>query len=450
MTFINILLGLIGLGIVVFFHELGHFLAARLVGINVDAFSIGWGSPILKKKIGMTEYRIGMFPIGGYCKMQGDSDHNNEAYENVQKGIVPQKGSYLAASPQARILVSFAGPFFNILFAIILLSVLWGIGGIQFPASDNRIILHSEITNEIYPADTAGLKTGDRIIKIRNKEITYFHEIIDSIIFSSKKIIPITIERDGNIIHLEITPALEKSSGARRIGVLSWTDPVIGSILENSIAERAGLLPGDRIISVNGKTVRNSHDFIIISILNTGELIVEYERDNNRDFVSFSVQGMENEIVSLWENKYYHTPKLSIPAAIVKGIQDGYITTIRYISGLRLLFMGIDLTQAVSGPIRITYMMGETATHSFGIGVGTGIRSILNFLALISIALGVMNLLPLPIIDGGMIILFLVEMIRRKPAHPKFISVFQTCGFIIIFGLIILALFGDIMFFIRR
>ena len=128
MLIVQIALGLVGLGIVVFFHELGHFLAARLVGINVEAFSIGWGNPILKKKIGTVEYRLGMFPLGGYCKMQGDSDYNNEAYLNIQKGIKPEKGSYHAATPLARILVCFGGPFFNLVFAILLLSVLWGIG----------------------------------------------------------------------------------------------------------------------------------------------------------------------------------------------------------------------------------------------------------------------------------------------------------------------------------
>jgi regulator of sigma E protease len=112
--------------------------------------------------------------------------------------------------------------------------------------------------------------------------------------------------------------------------------------------------------------------------------------------------------------------------------------------------MGIDLTKAVSGPVRITYLMGETATQGFGQDVGTGFRSFFNLIALISIALCVMNLLPLPILDGGMIILFFVEMIRGKPIPPKAVSVFQTCGMIIIFGLMALALFGDIMFFVNR
>jgi regulator of sigma E protease len=112
--------------------------------------------------------------------------------------------------------------------------------------------------------------------------------------------------------------------------------------------------------------------------------------------------------------------------------------------------MGVNLTQAASGPVRITYMMGDMAAQGFGQGLGIGLRSIADFLALISIALCVMNLLPLPILDGGMIALFLVELIRGKPAHPKAISVFQACGMVIIFGLMIFAVFGDILYFVRR
>ena len=120
MLIVKILLGILGLGIVVFVHELGHFIAARLVGIHVEAFSIGWGNPILKKKIGDVEYRIGMFPLGGYCKMKGENEFQ-EAYENKKNAITPETGSFFAVSPWRRIIVSFAGPFFNLLFSAVAL-----------------------------------------------------------------------------------------------------------------------------------------------------------------------------------------------------------------------------------------------------------------------------------------------------------------------------------------
>jgi len=448
MLFLKILLGLLGLGVVVFVHELGHFLAARLVKIRVEAFSIGWGNPLLKKKIGDVEYRLGMFPVGGYCKMKGETDYN-EAWNNMKNGVKPEEGSYLAASPAARILVSFAGPFFNLIFAIILLCFIWGFG-FEIKTLDNRIVLASEVTNEIYPADSAGLKTGDRIVEINGKEISYYHEVQENIALNAQKALPIKVERDGFLHSMQITPALDKSSGAGKIGVYFWTDPVIDSVAQGSPAQRAGLLPGDIITQANDSAVLNTVDIIKIIEDNPKQLVLDFKRNGVINRAVFSDNDIESELGISWKVITYRTPNLSIPAALVKGVKEGYKTLVVSITSLRLLFKGIDLTQAVSGPVRITYMMGDMAAQGFGQGVGTGLRFLLDFIALISVALCVMNLLPLPILDGGMIILFLVEMIRRKPAHPRVISVFNACGMAIIFSLMAFALFGDIMYFIRR
>jgi len=450
MLLVKILLGLLGLGIVVFIHELGHFLAARLMKIKVEAFSIGWGKAILKKKIGDVEYRLGMFPIGGYCKMKGDSDYNNEAYEKISQGIKPEEGTYHAASPLARILVCFAGPFFNLIFAAIILSFIWGIG-FEINTLPNKIVLYSEITpDEIYPADEAGLLTGDRIIAINGQRTDYYHEIREAILLNPNKTLDITVERDGRFLTLDVTPALDKSSGAGRIGILFWADPVIENVTLESPAYRAGLLPGDIVISANGEIIRNTLDLVKIKEQSDDDLLLVYQRDGFLNETILSAEDLTGELGLSWASIQYRTPNLSVPAAVAKGFSESMRTLIISVKSLRLLFMGIDLTNAVSGPVRITYMIGETAAQGFGQGVGSGLRSTAEFIALISIALCMMNLLPLPIIDGGMILLFLVEWIRKKPAHPKAIAVFQTCGMVIIFGLLVLAVFGDIMFFIRQ
>jgi len=441
MLLLKIILGLAGLGIVVFIHELGHFLAARLVKIDVEAFSIGWGKPVLKKKLGTVEYRLGMFPVGGYCKMKGETDYQ-EAWEEREKGVIPEKGSYHAAHPAARILVCFAGPFFNFLFAAILLSFLWGIG-FDIQTLGNKIILASEITpGEVYPADTAGFKTGDRIIGIDGKKVSYYHEIQENIAVNPNKPLNVTVERDGRNIQLEVTPSLEKSSGAGKIGVSFWTDPVIESVKNGSPAEKAGLMPGDVVIAANGQPVRNSVDLGRALDKEPDSLVLDYERNGVKGQAVFNSQDIKDEIGFSWAYINYHTPNLSVPEAVAKGVKESFNTLNLSIKSLRLLFMGIDLTQAVSGPVRITYMMGDMAVKG-------GLRMFTELIVLISIALCIMNLLPLPVIDGGMILLFLVEWIRGKPANPKAISVFQTCGIVIIFCLMFFALFGDILYFVR-
>ncbi|MDR3019653.1 MAG: site-2 protease family protein [Treponema sp.] len=447
MLIIKILLGLFGLGVVVFIHELGHFLAARLVKIDVEAFSIGWGKPVLKKKIGNVEYRLGMFPLGGYCKMKGVSDHE---ITYTQNGEQPEVGSYLAASPAARILVCFGGPFFNLIFAILLLSLLWGIG-FSVNTLENRIVLSSEIIKgEVFPADTAGLQTGDRVVEIEGQPITYFHEMLENIALNPNKELAMTVERDGRLINLSVTPYLDKTSGAGRIGVYSWTDPVIESVQNASPAEREGLLPRDIITSANGIPLHNTMELYKILDDNPYELVLEYNRGGVSGQARFSKEDMESQLGFSWAVINYRSAPLSLPKAVAKGTSESWKTLTVSVKSLRLLFMGIDLTQAVSGPARITYMIGEAATHGFEQGIGAGLRSIMEFLALISVALCVMNLLPIPILDGGMIILFLIELIRGKPAPPKALSILHGFGMLVIFGLIIFALFGDVMYFIRR
>ncbi|MDR3166955.1 MAG: site-2 protease family protein [Treponema sp.] len=452
MMIIKIVLGLLGLGVVVFVHELGHFLAARLVGIGVEAFSIGWGSPIFKKKIGDVEYRIGMFPIGGYCKMRGDNEFQ-EAYENSRNAVNPVKGTFYGTHPLGRIVVSFAGPFFNLLFAILVFSVIWGVG-FEVTTLENRIVLISDINGgERYPADAGGLLTGDRIVEINGKPIANYHDIQENIAVNPEKTLALKVEREGKKLDLLVTPELDKSTGAGKIGVYFWTDPVVSAVAAGSPAAIAGLREGDRILKVNGKDF--PHTVALLRILQDqpSVLSLEAERDGRpftADLVLSYTDAGAADIGLAYKTIQYRTPVLNPVAAILKGAGETWKTLVVSLQSLTLLFRGIDLTQAVSGPVRITYMVGDIAAEGFGQSFGTGVSSVANFLALISIALCVMNLLPLPILDGGMILLFLIELVKGHPLPPRAIYAFQAVGVVLIFGLMIFAVFGDILFLVRR
>jgi regulator of sigma E protease len=452
MTFIKILLGLAGLGIVVFVHELGHFLAARLMGIDVEAFSIGWGKPVLKKTIRGVEYRLGMFPLGGYCKMRGENEFQ-EAWENRQKEVAPVKGTFFGAGPFRRIVVSFAGPLFNLIFAVLVLSVIWGFG-FEVNTLSNRIILASEINpDQSFPADEAGLKTGDRITVINGKQTPYYHDIQENIAVNPEKSLSLTVDRGGETLNFAVRPSLDKSTGAGKIGVYFWTEPVIEALTEASPAAAAGLLPGDRLLRINGETVSHTMDLVKILENNPSTLSVDYQREGREQTATVLPVYSENRMGDLgiiYSSIRYRTPLLSPFAALAKGAAESWKTLVVSLRSLGLLFRGIDLTQAVSGPVRITYMVGDIAAQGFGQSFSTGIRSMADFLALISIALCIMNLLPLPVLDGGMIVLFIVEAVKRKPLHPRAISAFQTAGAVLIFGLMIFAVFGDILYLVRR
>jgi regulator of sigma E protease len=452
MLLAKILLGLVGLGAVVFIHELGHYIAARLVGIEVEAFSIGWGKPILKKKVRGVEYRLGIFPIGGYCKMKGDNEFR-EAYENSANAIPRTKGSFYGVSPLRRIIVAAAGPGFNLIFAVLVLSILWGIG-FEVQTLDNRIVLVSDIEpGETYPADQGGLRTGDRIIDINGKPVANYHDIQELIATNPEKDLPLRALRDGEVVDLMVRPALDKSSGAGKIGVYFWSEPVISAVAEGSPADIAGLREGDRITRINGEDF--SYTVALFRILRDRPRIlqVEYER-NGRALqtglvMRYTDAGAEDIGLS-YQSISFRSPRLSPAGALAKGAREAGKTFVLSVKSLALLFRGIDLTQAVSGPVRITYMVGDIAAEGFTRSFGAGLSSMVNFLALISIALCIMNLLPLPVLDGGLIILFVVEIIKRKPLHPRFVGAFQTVGVVLIFGLMLFAVFGDILFLTRR
>ena len=452
MLIYRILLGILGLGIVVFVHELGHFIAARLMKIDVEAFSIGWGKAILKKKVGAVEYRLGLFPMGGYCKMRGDGEYE-DAYEKSKQGIPAESGTFFAAHPFKRIVACAGGPLFNLFFAVLVLAVIWGVG-FEVNTLSNRIILASDIVpGSRNPADDAGLLTGDRIIEINGRRTETFHDVQEIIATNPGQELPVRVERNGEVLNLSVHPQMDRSTGAGRIGVYFWTDPLIERIAEGSPAEIAGLRKGDRILRVNGSDLPHSMALFEILDERPPTLEIEFLREGQNSFATLIPIYNEAGALGLgitWEAVRYQNPRLSPPLALAKGASETWKTLALMVRSFALLFQGVDLTQAVSGPVRITYMVGDVAVEGFSQSFLTGISSMASFLSLISIALCVMNLLPLPILDGGVILLYLVEGFRRKLAHPKFISAFQAVGVVLIAGLMVFALFGDILYLANR
>jgi regulator of sigma E protease len=450
----GILLGLFGLGIVVFVHEAGHFLAAKAVGIEVEAFSIGWGRPLFSKTIGRTDYRIGMFPIGGYCKMKGEELFRKALAEKADH-IEAEKGSLFSVTPIKRIFTYAAGPLSNLLFAMIVLSIIW-YAGFTFHTFENRIVLLSDYPSlfgdELNPADQAGLKTGDRIIKINNTDIDHYADIQETLAPLAEREITITVSRNNREVLLTVTPALDTSTGIGRIGVSAWIEPTIASVQEDSAAYLAGLEPGDTIISADGLPVFHYLDLYAALESSPGKIEIEYRRENS---VSSSIlipdydeSGAPVLGVS-FSGLTIRSEKLSLPASFLKGSGEAVGSFFLTIKGIKSLFSGVSARDAVSGPIRITYMLGEVAGRGFNESFGTGLSTLFRFLSLISVALCFGNLLPIPALDGGLILLSFVEIFRGRQVSPKAFYRFQTIGFFIIIMILIFTTFGDITYLMK-
>ncbi len=465
MIVVNILVGLVGLGMVIFVHELGHLIAAKLVGIDVEAFSLGWGRKLVGKTWKGTEYRISVFPVGGYCKMKGERSYTVALEENRTE-IPREEGSFFAAAPWKRIVALLAGPAANILLAIVILSVVWYVG-FTTESYENRIILASEHQEQAVqtdaaernPADAAGLQTGDVIVRMDDQQVDSYADIQQIVAQNALTPLPIVVDRDGLQYQLTLTPALDAETGAGYIGVYPWVDPKVAQVQSGSPAEQAGIQPGDVIRSVAGTPVRNSMDIGVslaeatfpfsVTVVRKNELI-ELSVPVSADDAQPEPAGASPVLGVAFETVQIPSPDLNILQAVGRGTVESVRILATSVRSLRLLFQGVRLTSAVAGPVRISYYIGNVATSGFAVGFGVGVRAVANFLALLSVVLFFMNLLPIPVLDGGQIILAGVEWIRGKSPHPKVVYRYQLIGGIVVFAILFFALFGDILFLAGR
>ena len=246
----TIVYGILALGLIIFIHELGHFLAARACGVKVESFSIGMGPVLVHKKIKDTDYRLSLIPLGGYCGMKGQKDLDFSTEELPPEAL--ESDSFYGVSPFKRIIIAFAGPFFNFLFAILAYTII-AITGYTFYTTESRVLMADEIYPDIYSAASkAGLKSGDKIIQINDKAIQYFSEISSFVALHPDEKLSITVLRNDEKLTFDVTSTMDKDTGAGKIGVMNFVEPVIKSVEENSEAFTAGLKENDIIIKCNG------------------------------------------------------------------------------------------------------------------------------------------------------------------------------------------------------
>jgi len=243
---LTVIYGLLGLSIVVLIHELGHFVAARSLGIEVEAFSIGMGPKLLGFTRGGTEWRISAFPLGGYCRMKGEEGFK-QALERKLAHIPAEKGSFYGEPAWKRILILLAGPSFNLVFAALLFAIV-ALVGLRIETLPNRIVLASDYpllsaqsSGEPSPALAAGLKTGDWIVGIDGKPVNDYSDLQDLVSVNAQKELLFDVERSGSRLLLPVRPRLDKDSGQGLIGVYAWAEPLVASIAPGSSAAIAGI-----------------------------------------------------------------------------------------------------------------------------------------------------------------------------------------------------------------
>ncbi len=364
------LYGLLCLFFLILFHEFGHFLAAKLFGVKVESFSVGFGPILLHKKINGTDYRLSLFPIGGYCGMKGEKDFQN-AIEAKLPEIKADKDSLYGIHPIKRAIIGFAGPFFNFLFAFFAYSLIAGIG-YKYYTYSNKILINENITSSV--AKDAGLESGDIITSINGKKTNDFSDLIQEISLHPDEDLVLIIDRNGQKINFTLHSEMDKSTGSGKIGIAADTS----KILEKE-SERYSFFP-----------------------------------------------------------------------AIGHGFIESCNSVGLTIKSIGLLFKGVELDKAVSGPARVTEMLGSTVKEGFSAGFRQGLIALLSLMAIISISLFIMNLLPIPVLDGGLILIAIIEIIIHKKINPKIQYYIQFIGLAFIAVLFIIGLQGDIKYFLHK
>lgn len=441
---------IVAVGFLVIVHEFGHFWVARRLGFKVLRFSIGFGNPLVRKTVGRdrTEIVVAPIPMGGYVKML-DEREGPVAPEDLPR-------SYMRRPPWQRILVLFAGPAFNILFAIL---VLWGMFWVNGTTSKRALV--SEVT-AASPAARAGLARGDEITAIDGNVVTdqqdVLFDLLDSVLaHGSAQLAVRTPEGASRTLDLAVSNPLQRKRLAELsnlLGVLGFElqgpviAPVIGAVKPGEPAARAGLRAGDRILAVDGRAVHDFADVAHYIPAIPGKTVeIRYARGGAEHTATVTVETLENGGVKqpgigvLSVNAHYPQGlivhrALSPPAALAAAANEAWDLTAVQGRLIWRMVLGQVSLKNLSGPIGIAQYAGESAQE--------GVASFLSFLVLISLAIALFNLLPIPILDGGQIVFQAAEWVKGSPLSERTQAFGQQIGIALLVLLLGVAIFNDV------
>lgn len=430
------------LGFCITIHEIGHFLFAKLFGIPVEKFSIGYGPPILRKRIGETDFRIAYFPLGGYVKMAGEEEGvilkknegeaESDRAQNEESSPTPISSSqpgFYEAPVYKRILVVFSGPFFNIVSAFVVLLCVFALYGLVVNPYMNIIV-----DKDSYYA-SIGLQTGDSITAINHREVKTWEELW-TIATEEKEEVILTVVR--NTEEVAVTALLSEDSA----GLRPLVPPILGPLKQNGPADKAGMFQGDRILEIDQNEITSWEEMVsIVRLARKKPLNITWQHGDSIKTASITPASFYDPISRDTIGQIgvfipYGRQYLSIDQILVLGFQR----TGELISRMLHIFYQLITRQIparqLGGPIAIFKLSAESAQWGF--------EHLLGLLVIISINLGLINLFPIPALDGGHIVIALIEAIRRKRFSRRTRGVIQQVGYAIIFLLIIFVTFNDI------
>lgn len=448
---LTVLAFILTLGILVTVHEYGHFQVAKWCGVKVLKFSIGFGKPLWSRKVGSDEmeFIIAAIPLGGYVKMLGE-----DSAANAEESISQDMSRALSRqSVGKRMAIVLAGPFANLLLAVILYWMLFMMGVVGMKPIVGKVLDNS-------PAAVVKISAGEMIQKINGKNVTTWQDVRWILLNESLKRNSVEIQsiNDRKEIHLyqldvsDIDYEDVEHDILVKLGLIIYQPDIparIGEIVKNSPAEIALLKAGDLVLALNNKKVDNWESFVQEIRLHPGKplKIMVLREDKELYFTVTPESVVENNktigrIGATFKmdqsklDKFFVTTHYSITGAFAKAVEKTWDTAALSLKMLGNMILGNVSWKGMSGPVTIASYAGQSANM--------GIKVFIGFLALISISIGVLNLLPIPILDGGHFMYYMVEFFTGRPVSEAVVGVGQRLGFFILGCMMILALYNDI------
>jgi len=400
---INVAAVALVLGVMILVHEFGHYAAAKLFGVRVEVFSIGFGKRLLGFKKGDTDYRVSAIPLGGYVKMSGENfseERNGAPYE------------FMSHPRWQRLVIAFAGPFMNIVLAIGLLTGVFMIRYEHPVYLDKPAVIGWVLENS--PAAKAGFEPGDRIVHLDGLTNPTWEDVLPKVVLSPNQPLQVTIERNGQMLEKTIVP---QTIGPDQIPTPGWLpdQPNIVTALDSSVdaAEKAGIKVGDVVVAVNGQAVK-SVQAMIRSLQENKDKPVAITVVRNGSEQTFTVKPELSKLQD-GEERYRigiisdptHIDRLPFGKALSKSLEQNRKNSLLIIELVEKMVQRKVSVKQMSGPIGIAQASGEAARQQ-------GWTPLLALMSAISLNLAIFNLFPIPILDGGMILMLLVESVRRR------------------------------------
>jgi len=460
----NILWLLILIGVMIMIHELGHFWAARYFNVKVETFSLGFGPRLFGFRRGETDYRVSLILFGGYVKMAGEQTGEFGA-DNTPKdpslpeqvvaarfgaegarmemGLAGSDSRTLLAKPRwQRLIIAFAGPFMNLLLAV---GILTGLFMVKYPKvsdTDMEAVIGHVLPGS--PAAKGGIEDGDRIVNLDGKSNPDWEDVDMKEMESAGRRIFITVERNGHRINTVVTPVLSEAKGVGEAGWDARGEVELGDVKANFPAAKAGLQKGDLIVALDGQPVHSTARFHEVTKNSNGKpVVIDYKR--NGEIHTASVQPVYAKIdgpsqwmigVGIQTKLNIISTKLSFPEALAESINQNAKGALFFVHVLEGMVERRMSTKNLTGPIGLGAIAGQEAR--------LGPMAYLSLMAMLSLQLAILNLMPIPILDGATILMLLIEIVMRRDLSLNVKEAMFKAGFVFIMMLVAFVIYNDL------